>query len=238
MLSVPAYQIILTSRSKKRNQTESWQGLRLQTHYKGYCQTAPQQSIIILTTYIQSFDQFIILSNPLEILSHAAFGILKPGKQPEELTSYRIITLLPILSKLFEKLSCWTASTSMSTSCRLYPITKLGFVASTQTHRIVKSIAKFLEEKELYTAAFLDISQAFDKVWHTGNLYKLKIFLYLIYYPVNINGVPVQVKTEIKHLEIYLIFETNETSKSRKYIGSLGAHPNYQKSTKSSFAKQ
>jgi hypothetical protein len=31
-----------------------------------------------------------------------------------------------------------------------------------------------IENKSFCTAAFLDISQAFDKVWHTGLLYKLK----------------------------------------------------------------
>lgn len=31
-----------------------------------------------------------------------------------------------------------------------------------------------LEEKTLHTAVFLDVAQAFDKVWHTGLLYKIK----------------------------------------------------------------
>jgi hypothetical protein len=35
-------------------------------------------------------------------------------------------------------------------------------------------ILKSLEEKKLCTAAFLDIQQAFDRVWHDGLLYKLK----------------------------------------------------------------
>jgi hypothetical protein len=40
-----------------------------------------------------------------------------------------------------------------------------------QMHRIVQRIK---EELEYCSAAFLDISQAFDKVWHTGLLYKLR----------------------------------------------------------------
>jgi hypothetical protein len=43
-----------------------------------------------------------------------------------------------------------------------------------QAHRIVHEINDALENKSFCTAAFLDISQAFDKVWHTGLLYKLK----------------------------------------------------------------
>jgi len=39
-----------------------------------------------------------------------------------------------------------------------------------------------LEERTLCTAVFLDIAQAFDKVWHTGLLYKLKATLPGPYY--------------------------------------------------------
>jgi hypothetical protein len=37
----------------------------------------------------------------------------------------------------------------------------------------VNKINDAVETKQLYLAAFLDISQAFDKVWHKGLLYKL-----------------------------------------------------------------
>jgi hypothetical protein len=51
-----------------------------------------------------------------------------------------------------------------------------------QTHCVVQRIHKALETKQYYSAAFLDISQAFDKVWHTGLLYKLQgPLLYLLY---------------------------------------------------------
>jgi hypothetical protein len=42
-----------------------------------------------------------------------------------------------------------------------------------QTHRIVHKIKETLENKKYCSAAFLDISQTFNKVWHTGILYKL-----------------------------------------------------------------
>jgi hypothetical protein len=38
-------------------------------------------------------------------------------------------------------------------------------------------INKAVEIKQYCSAAFLDISQAFDKVWHTGLLYKLRLSL-------------------------------------------------------------
>jgi hypothetical protein len=39
-----------------------------------------------------------------------------------------------------------------------------------------------LECEKYCSAAFLDITQAFDNVWHTGLLYKLKLSLPLNYY--------------------------------------------------------
>jgi hypothetical protein len=51
-----------------------------------------------------------------------------------------------------------------------------------QTHRIVWRINEALENKQYCSAAFLDISQAFDKVWHTGLLYKLRWSLPLNYF--------------------------------------------------------
>jgi hypothetical protein len=43
-----------------------------------------------------------------------------------------------------------------------------------QCHRIVHIINKSFEDKKYCPSVFLDISQAFDKVWHDGLLYKLK----------------------------------------------------------------
>jgi len=41
-----------------------------------------------------------------------------------------------------------------------------------QLHRIVNFALEALEKKKYSVAAFLDIQQAFDKVWHPGLLYK------------------------------------------------------------------
>jgi hypothetical protein len=53
-----------------------------------------------------------------------------------------------------------------------------------QTHRFVRKINETLEKKQYCSAAFFDISQAFDKVWHTGLLYKLRLYLRLNYFPI------------------------------------------------------
>ena len=51
-----------------------------------------------------------------------------------------------------------------------------------QVHRVVDAVSFALEKKGYCTCAFLDVSQAFDRVWHEGLLYKLKKFLHPTYY--------------------------------------------------------
>jgi hypothetical protein len=46
-----------------------------------------------------------------------------------------------------------------------------------QCHRIVNKIKESIEGKKVCTSVFLDVQQAFDKVWHKGLLYKLKMNL-------------------------------------------------------------
>ncbi|PNF34268.1 hypothetical protein B7P43_G16865 [Cryptotermes secundus] len=43
-----------------------------------------------------------------------------------------------------------------------------------QIHRITNIINKALDDRSYCTAGFLDVSQAFDRVWHRGLLYKIK----------------------------------------------------------------
>jgi len=68
-----------------------------------------------------------------------------------------------------------------------------------QCHRIVNHIRDSLEEKKMCASVFLDIEQAFDKVWHQVLRYKLRnslpdhIFLILNSY---INDRYFQVKME------------------------------------------
>jgi hypothetical protein len=109
----------------------------------------------------------------------------KLGKPVNEASSYRPISLLPIPSKIFEKLLLNRARNDTDildtiTDCQF------GFrehhSTIQQTHRIVNKIAANLEGKQHCTAAFLDIVQAFDKFWHTRLLYKLKNKLTSPYY--------------------------------------------------------
>jgi hypothetical protein len=104
----------------------------------------------------------------------------KPTKTPRELTSYRPISLLPVLSKVLEKLLL-KRLTPILQKKHLIPSHQFGFRQRhgtiEQVHRVVKAASNALEEKMYCSAAFLDVKQAFDKVWHQGLCYKLKLNL-------------------------------------------------------------
>ena len=94
----------------------------------------------------------------------------------EEVTFYRPISLLPILSKLFEKLFLARLKPILQET-RIIPDHHFGFRQKQSTveqvHRITNVINKALQSNKHWTAALLDSSQAFDKVWHEGLLYLL-----------------------------------------------------------------
>jgi hypothetical protein len=46
-----------------------------------------------------------------------------------------------------------------------------------QIHRIIDKISSSFEEKKYCPGVFLDVSQAFDRVWHQGLLFKIKKIL-------------------------------------------------------------
>jgi hypothetical protein len=110
--------------------------------------------------------------------------LLKPGKPPHEPTSYRPISLLTILSKVFEKLLL--ERLLIVQNKQLLPDHQFGFrqgySAVHQTHSIMHAVNAALESEQYCSAAFLNISQAFDRVWHIGLLHNLRHSLPLNYF--------------------------------------------------------
>jgi hypothetical protein len=113
--------------------------------------------------------------------------IPKPGKPPHQLSSYRPISLLPIVSKVFEKLLL-KRLLPLVELVNLIPNHQLCFrpVHSTieQTHRFIRVLNDALDNSQYCSVAFPDISQAFDKVWHKGLLYKPRRSLPFYYYHI------------------------------------------------------
>jgi hypothetical protein len=93
--------------------------------------------------------------------------IPKPGKPPHELTSYRPISLLTIMSKLFEKLLLKRLKFIIEDK-NLIPDNQFGFRTQhstiDQVHRITNIIERSLEGKKVCSTLFLDVAQAFDKL--------------------------------------------------------------------------
>jgi hypothetical protein len=111
--------------------------------------------------------------------------IPKPGKPPEMVESYRPISLLPTTSKLLEKL-LFERLHPVIENRQLIPDYQFGFrqkhATIEQIHLIVRKVGQDLEDKRYCSAAFLDITQAFDKVWQDGLLFKIRKTIPLIYF--------------------------------------------------------
>jgi hypothetical protein len=92
--------------------------------------------------------------------------IPKPEKPADEAKSYSPISLLPILSQLFEKLFL-TRLTPILQEKRIIPDRQFGFrqehATNEQVHRITNVVNVALESNKYRTAAFLDIRQALTK---------------------------------------------------------------------------
>uniref|UniRef100_A0A2S2P698 Putative RNA-directed DNA polymerase n=1 Tax=Schizaphis graminum TaxID=13262 RepID=A0A2S2P698_SCHGA len=138
----------------------------------------PKRAIVLLTVLINASLRLAYFPQLWKFSIIIVFP--KPKKPPDILSSYRPISLLPFLAKIFERLILKRILPYIFTS-NIIPNTQFGFRASHSTthqlHRLVDAISFSLEKKKYCSCVFLDVSQAFDRVWHEGLLFKLKAFL-------------------------------------------------------------
>ena len=111
--------------------------------------------------------------------------ILKPGKNPTVVFSYRPISLISNLAKLLEKIINTRLTTYLEEN-NLISIHQSGFRKnrSTQDHifRLRQDVKSNFNQNKLTGAILFDFSKAFDRTWHKGivfKLYKIKVPLYL-----------------------------------------------------------
>jgi len=106
--------------------------------------------------------------------------IPKPGKDNTTPSSYRTISLLSCLSKLFEK-CLLTRIIPYLGAHNVIPAHQFGFRQNhgtiEQVNRITSEIRTAFEHREYCSAIFLDVSQAFDRVWLDGLIHKIKTHL-------------------------------------------------------------
>uniref|UniRef100_A0A2P2I0P6 RNA-directed DNA polymerase from mobile element jockey n=1 Tax=Hirondellea gigas TaxID=1518452 RepID=A0A2P2I0P6_9CRUS len=102
--------------------------------------------------------------------------ILKVGKTATATSSYRPIALTNCICKIMEKMINWRLQAFLEQQSFFDPC-QSGFRAGHSTldglARLEHSIKDSLLLNNICLAVFLDISQAFDTVWHYGLLHKL-----------------------------------------------------------------
>lgn len=100
----------------------------------------------------------------------------KPGKDKYKKESYRPISLLPALSKLLEKVIHQRLCNEIAEKEVIPPIQfgfRKGHSASHQLLRLTEMIERGFESKKYSVVAFLDVAQAFDRIWINGLKYKI-----------------------------------------------------------------
>ncbi|GBP70085.1 Probable RNA-directed DNA polymerase from transposon BS [Eumeta japonica] len=103
-------------------------------------------------------------------------GIHKPGKPRDLPASYRPISLLRGLGKLFEKILKTRLSDHLLGKGLIID-EQFGFrpahSCSQQVLRLVEYVSEGFETERSTVAVFSDVAKAFDRVWHAGLIYKL-----------------------------------------------------------------
>ena len=93
--------------------------------------------------------------------------------------NYRPVSLLSVVSKVFEKLVNNRIVDHLE-KCGLFPDFQYGFRSSRSTADLLTvvsdRIARAFNRSGATRAVALDISKAFDRIWHVGLLHKLKTY--------------------------------------------------------------
>ncbi|KAL4104430.1 hypothetical protein QTP88_019731 [Uroleucon formosanum] len=102
--------------------------------------------------------------------------IPKPNKPKTLATSYRPISLLPTLAKLFEKIILKRIRPIMQTH-KIIPNSQFGFRAKHSTvhqiHRLTDKISSSFEMKQFCPGVFLNVAQAFDRSDLSSDLFNI-----------------------------------------------------------------
>jgi hypothetical protein len=121
------------------------------------------------------------------------FSILKPGKDPVLPLSYRPISLLDTIGKLFEKILLSMILYEVS-GCGLLRYEQFGFrpkhSTALQLTCLVERVFRNFDEKRLTSSFFLEVAKDFHTVWFKGLLYKLTIQNFPLYLVKFISSFP------------------------------------------------
>ena len=135
-------------------------------------------ALLIVTPLTKLFNQSINQGHFPSIWKEAkVHAIFKRKGSASDPSSYRPISLLPCISKIFEKI-IFNRIYSHITENNLLTDKQSGYRPHHSTHLqlvyLTHKLYSALDTGNDFTAIFLDISKYFDKIWHAGLLYKCK----------------------------------------------------------------
>ncbi|KAL7296992.1 hypothetical protein TKK_0009427 [Trichogramma kaykai] len=155
----------------KNKKTPGYDGISSKT-----LKELPLKAVRFITILVNSCLRLKFFPSQWKVAQIILVG--KPGKPTELVTSYRPISLLPICAKMYEKIILSRLKPLLFEE-HIIPEHQFGFreCHSTieQVNRIVVKIRSAFERKQYCSAVFLDVAQAFDKVWHTSLLHKIRL---------------------------------------------------------------
>jgi len=139
----------------------------------------PPKILVHLTMLINSC--LLLCHFPSCWKSATTIFLHKPGKDSRLPSSYRPISLLNLLGKILEKVIAQRLGGITSDLNRI-PSHQHGFMKGkgtvTQLHRVLDIIIAHLQNSRSVAMTSLDLTKAFDSVWHAGLIYKLNLLGY------------------------------------------------------------
>lgn len=134
----------------------------------------PRKPLVLLT---KIFNSCLLLSYfPLDWRVSRIVPIPKPDKDPRHPVNHRPISLLPTMSKIFERLILQRLRTPLQQNDVIRP-DQYAFQsllsAELQLLRVTEFLASNMNRANYTAAVFLDIEKAYDKVWRSKLIVKI-----------------------------------------------------------------
>lgn len=134
----------------------------------------PERALILLTMLINGCFRIGYFPEPFKCAK--ILPIQKPGKDPKLTTSYRPISLLSCLGKLFERI-IYSRLSEFSFNNNIIAKEQFGFRTQHSTVHQIRRITNIVNKNKMIRKStgivLLDIEKAFDSVWHNGLIFKL-----------------------------------------------------------------
>lgn len=139
-----------------------------------------ENAIILFMKFFYSCLSFGYFPSAWKISKVIAFP--KPGKNHCIPSSYRPITLLPVIGKMFEKIVL-ERMTDFEKENKILINQQFGFRSKHSTTQQIMRMVEFISYRfnlnKLTAVAMIDIKKGFDSVWHDGLVHKLKTYNFI-----------------------------------------------------------